>query len=184
MPPFLAINIAVMMYHEGSCQLLTQLRYHLSEKEKEKKVQIQQLLTLILLLHLQVELAYFNHGGILPYVIRNLTKQQITALFEYRPLRHPFEFISVVKCEGIKLFNNRKNSHLWDTYFCFLLNAIEGWVQCKHVFLYEERRSIFFQSILFLFYFLDLVERIGCCSVHEITATLTFRLHICDCFEG
>lgn len=44
-------------------------------------------------------------------------------------LRHPFEFISVVKCEGIKLFNNRKNSHLWDTYFCFLLNAIEGWVQ-------------------------------------------------------
>ena len=44
-------------------------------------------------------------------------------------LRHPFEFISFVKCEGIKLFNNRKNSHLWDTYFCFLLNAIEGWVQ-------------------------------------------------------
>lgn len=68
-------------------------------------------------------------------------------------LRHPFEFISVVKCEGIKLFNNRKNSHLWDTYFCFLLNAIEGWVQCKHVFLYEERRSIFFSQYYSCFIF-------------------------------
>lgn len=26
-------------------------------------------------LHLQVELAYFDHGGILPFVIRNLIKQ-------------------------------------------------------------------------------------------------------------